>query len=405
MKCQICSSDKTHKFLSLGEQPPSDRFLNENQLNEFEPKFPLDLFFCEECKLVQLGHSADPKLLFTNTFVYTTGSSGELVKNFKALAEKLIQRFDLTENDLAIDIGSNDGTLLSNFLPFKIKVLGIDPSESAKLAAEKNVPTLREFFNEATAKKILEQHGKASVITATNVFAHVKELDSFMKGIKLLLKEKGVFIEESHYLAAMISKMEYDSIYAEHLRYYSLKPLIVLFEKYGMQVFDAEKISTHGGSLRVYVCLKNSFKVSTNVSIILEEEEKAGLYSKETFFDFALRVKENKTKLLALLSDLKNKGKKIVGIGAPAKGNTLLNYCEIGTDFLDYLAEKQNLKIGKFSPGMHLKVVEESAVFADQPDYALLLAWNLKDIIVPKLKEKGFKGKFIVSNPEPHIIE
>ncbi|MFH1663403.1 MAG: class I SAM-dependent methyltransferase [archaeon] len=404
MKCMICSNKKLHKFLSLGSLPPSDGFLNENELSKKEVKCLINVFFCDNCKLVQLGHALDPKLLFTDSFVYTTGSSGELVKNFSALAKKLTEQFNLSSKDFVIDIGSNDGTLLENFLPFELKVLGIDPSESAKLALEKNIPTLREFFDEKTAKKILQDYGKASVITATNVFAHVEELDSFMNGIKLLLKDDGIFVEESHYLADMISKMEYDSIYAEHLRYYLLKPLIRLFEKYGMQVFDTERIPTHGGSLRVYACRKGSYRISENVSRILEEEEKAGLYSKKTFDDFAKKVSENRKKLRDILFSIKEKGNHIVGIGAPAKGNTLLNYCMIGSDILDYLAEKQNLKVGKYSPGMHIKVVEESSIFFDQPEYALLLSWNLKDIIIPKLKEKGFKGKFIIPVPVPTIL-
>ncbi len=404
MKCQICSNENLHKFLSLGNHPPSDRFLKKEDLNKKEPTYPLEVSFCNNCKLVQLTHAVDPSILFTDSFVYTTSSSGELVKNFSELVSNLTEKFNLNSKDFAIDIGSNDGTLLSNYSK-EIKVLGIDPSESAKLAIQKNIPTLREFFNEQTAKKVSVKQGKAKIITATNVFAHVKELDSFMKGIKELLAEKGVFVQESHYLADMISGMEYDSIYLEHLRYYSLKPLIKLFELYGLEVFDAERIPTHGGSLRVYVCKKNVYPVSENIAEIIKEEEKAGLYEKKTFDDFALKVKETKTKLMEILFSIKKQEKKIVGIGAPAKGNTLLNYCEIDSNILDYLAERESLKIGRFSPGMHLKVLDESNVFSDQPDYALLLAWNLKNIIVPKLKEKGFNGKFIIPNPVPHILE
>lgn len=403
MKCQICSSKKLSKFLSLGKHPPSDRFLNKNQLDKPEPKYPLEVFFCEDCSLVQLGYAVPPEILFTDSFVYTTGSSGELVKNFASLVEKLVKKFNLSSNDFVIDIGSNDGTLLSNY-PAGTKVLGIDPSEASKIAIQRGIPTQRIFFNERTAKEVLKQ-GKAKIITATNVFAHVKELDSFMKGIFSLLTEDGVFVEESHYLADMVEKMEYDSIYLEHLRYYSLKPLIRLFELYGMQVFDAERISTHGGSLRVYACKKGVYEISENISKITEEEEKAGLYSKKTFEDFAQRIEKTKEKLREILLKIKKDGNKIVGIGAPAKGNTLLNYCEIGTNILEYLAERESLKVGKFSPGMHLKVVEEKQVFEDQPEYALLLAWNLKNIIVPKIKEKGFKGKFVIPNPEPHIME
>lgn len=404
MQCMTCSGNNLEKFLSLGLHPSPDSFLNRDDLEKEEHLFPLDVFLCKDCKLVQLGEAPDPKLLFTSSFIYTTGSSGELVKNFHALAEKVVKRFNLSERDLVIDIGSNDGTLLENFKKKSIKVLGIDPSESAKLASEKQIPTFLEFFNKETAEKVLKEYGKAKVITATNVFAHVRDLDSFMKGLLVLLKDKGVFIEESHYLLNLIKDMEYDSIYAEHLRYYSLKPLIYLFEKYGLQVFDAEKISTHGGSLRVYACRKGYFKVSENVSRILKEEESFGLYSIDLYKKFSKKVEENAKKLKQFLLKLKSEGNSIVGIGAPAKGNTLLNYMKIGPETLNYLAEKKNLKVGKYSPGMHIEVVEESKMFEENPDYGLLLSWNLKNIIVPKIREKGFKGKVIVPVPSIEII-
>jgi hypothetical protein len=293
---------------------------------------------------------------------------------------------------------------LENYLSHSIKVLGVDPSEAAKLAKEKNVPTLPLFFNEENAKKISGEHGKASVITATNVFAHIKDLNSIMVGIKELLAEKGIFVEESHYIFDLIQKMEYDSIYAEHLRYYSLKPLIQLFENYGMSVFDAERISTHGGSLRVFACLKGAFPISENVSKILKEEEDFGLYDFETYKNFAEKVSVEKEKLVSLITKIKKEGHVIIGLGAPAKGNTLLNYCKFGTETIDYLAEMPNLKVGKYSPGMHIPVVDEKRMFEDQPDYAILLAWNLKDFIVPKIKEKGFKGKIIVPIPSAEIM-
>ena len=270
--CQICSSNKLHKFLSLGHQPPADGFLTEEKLKEPEIYYPLDLYFCEECSLVQLSYIVDPLILFTDTFIYTTGSNSGLVEDFNNLVEHIVKRFNISAKDFVIDIGSNDGTLLENYIPYHAKVLGIDPSKAAELEISKNIPTIQKFFNEETAKSVLNEHGKAKVITATNVFAHIKELNSFMEGVKLLLEDKGVFIEESGYLPDLILKTEYDSIYAEHLRYYSLKPLIHLFNKFEMDVFDAEKIRTHGGSLRVFVCKRGEFPISENVSKILEEE-------------------------------------------------------------------------------------------------------------------------------------
>src|SRR3989338_293771 len=367
MKCQVCSGSKLHKFLSLGHQPVPDVFLTKEQLNEPETYYPLDVYFCEGCCLVQLGYAVDPQILFRE-YHYNTGTNESLRRNFKQLVDLLVKRFDLSKKDLAVDIGSNDGTLLEGYLPYNVKILGIDPSSVADIAIRKGIPTIKDFFNEETAGKITKKYGKAKIITATNVFAHIRDFDSFMKGIKKLLDDDGIFVTESHYLLSMINEMQYDSIYHEHLRYYSLNPLIKLFERFGMEVFNAEKITTHGGSIRVYACHKNSHKISRNIIEMAKIEEKAGLYKKETFFAYGKRVLENKLRLQEMLIGLKKKNKKIVGIGAPAKGNTLLNYCNITPDIMDYIAETSRLKIGKFTPGMHIPIVEESALFKGNPD-------------------------------------
>ncbi|HCR36446.1 TPA: hypothetical protein DIU22_05420 [Candidatus Woesebacteria bacterium] len=405
LTCQICSSERMHKFLSLGHHPNPDGFLTEEKLKEPEIYFPLDVYFCEDCCLVQLGYAPNPELLFTEDFVYTTGSSKELADNFHSLVENVIKKFNLLRNDFAVDIGGNDGTSLSNYLPYGIKVLNVDPSKAAEMAQKKNVPTMKDFFNEKTAIRILRENGKAKVITATNVFAHVRELDSFMNGIKILLDAKGVFIEESHYIRDLLHETEYDSIYAEHLRYYSLKPLIYLFDKFDMDVFDAEKITTHGGSLRVYACGKGDFPISENVKKILIEEEEFGLYSRKIYDSFGKKVFSNMKEIRSILFKAKEHGN-IVGIGAPAKGNTLLNFCKIGKETIDCLLEYGSLKVGMYSPGMHIPIKDESILFQEpQPTYALLLAWNLKSVIVPKLRQKGFRGKIIIPVPEPHVID
>ncbi len=403
-KCQICYSNKISPVLSLGHQPPSDAFLEEKNLKKEETYYPLDIYFCEDCKLVQLGYVVNPEELFYEGYSYNTQTSGELVSNFASLTANLTQRFNLTREDLAIDIGSNDGTLLEGFSRFGVKVLGIEPTGVARLALEKGIPTIKKFFNKELIKEIVGNYGPAKVITATNVFAHIDDINGIVEGIGNLLKKDGVFVSESHYLLDLIEKMEYDSIYHEHLRYYSLKPLINLFKRHGMEVFDAERITTHGGSLRVYACKAGAHSTSGNIEAIIESEEKAGLYSRETFVKYGESVKKSKSDLMKILNGIKEKGERIVGIGAPAKGNTLLNYCNINRDILDYLAEKSVLKKGLYSPGMHIPVVDEHLLFKEpQPGYALVLAWNLKDIIIPKIKEKGFKGKFIVPVPVPHI--
>ena len=261
------------------------------------------------------------------------------------------------------------------------------------------------FFDKETAEYVINNFEKPKIITATNVFAHVIDLDNFMSGIKLILSDKGVFVSESHYLLNLIQELQYDSIYHEHLRYYSLKSLIYLFNLYDMDVFDAKIVDSHGGSIRVYACNKGEFNISDNINNILSIEEKAGLYSLNTFLDYSKKVYEWKKEIRKLLFDIKNNNNRIVCIGAPAKGNTLLNFCKIDSDLIDYLAEYTKLKIGKYSPGMHIKVEDEERMFKEQPEYSILLSWNLKDIIVPKLRAKGYKGKIIVPIPHPVIIE
>ncbi len=403
MSCYICQNKNLDIFLDLGHQPPSDAFLSAENLNQPEQTFPLRVFFCNECKLVQLDYAVDPKILFRE-YVYNSGTNNSLVKNFKELVELVVLKFKLKAGNLAVDVGSNDGTLLENYLKYNIKILGIDPSSATKLALKKHIPTMIKFFNFDTAGEVLKNFGPAKIITATNMFAHVDQLDSFMRGIKLLLDNNGVFISESHYLLDMITKMQYDSIYHEHLRYYSLKSLEKLFVKYGMEIIDAERISTHGGSIRVYAAKAGKFIRQNSVDNLIENEDRAGLYQLETFIKFAERVKENKLNLLKIIVDLKKQGKKIVGIGAPAKGNTLINYCHLDANLIDYLAEKSPLKIGTFSPGAHIPVMAEEKMFLEQPDYGLFLSWNLADELIPKLCQLGFKGQFIVPNPKPKVI-
>ena len=406
MNCQICNSARLRKFLSLGHHPNPDGFLTEEKMQEPEKYYPLDLYFCEDCKLVQLGYITDPSELFTGSFVYNTGSNKELIDNFHILVENIVCRFNLSKDDLVIDIGSNDGTLLENYVPYNMRILGIDPSKAADIAIGKNIPTIKAFFNEDTAQKILKENGKAKILTATNVFAHVKELNSFIKGVKLLLDDKGVFVQESGYLRTLIEHLEYDSIYVEHLRYYSLKSLINLFDIFGMDVFDAERIPNHGGSIRTYSCKKGDFPISENIQKILREEEEFGLHSYELFSRFSEKIEDNRKELRKILFELKSQGKSIVGLGAPAKGNTLLNYCRIGNETIDYLLEKENLKIGRYSPGTHIPVVNEDILFKENPpDVVLLLSWNIKDILIPKIRNKGFKGEIIIPNPRPYILK
>lgn len=403
MSCFICGEKKLYKFLSLGHQPPSDAFLRAADLLKPEATYPLELCLCQSCYLVQLNYAVDPEKLFRD-YVYNTSSNNSLKKSFESLVNNLVKRFNLNSSDLAIDIGSNDGTLLSYYWPYKIKILGVDPSSVAELALRKKIPTIVDFFSNKLAGKIAKKYGRAKIITATNVFAHVEKLDDFVAGVKDLLTDDGVFVSESGYLLDFIEKLQYDSVYHEHLRYYSLKPLKILFKKFGLEIIDVERGTIHGGTIIVYAAKKNKYPIAKRVAELIRLEEKFGLYKKETFVNFAGRVKKNKLAIQKLIIDLKSRGKNIVGVGAPAKGNTLLNYCNLDEDLIDYLAEKSEFKIGAFSPGMHLPVVDESRLFKDQPDYALMLSWNIADELMPKIKNKGYKGKFIIPHPKPKII-
>jgi len=361
------------------------------------------LFLCEVCGLVQLDDAVDPELLFRD-YSYTSSASVSFKNHLHSFAKKIVEKYRLTKDDLVIDIASNDGTLLQGFLSHDVKVLGIEPSNVAKLAEEKGVTTVNDFFDEKIANEILQKWGKAKIITATNVFAHIHKLDSLMNGIKLLLDDDGSFISENHYLKDLIEKLEYDTIYHEHLRYYGLSQLVTLFEKYDMEVYHVERIPTHGGSIRVFACQKNTHEITSSVASLLMEEKEMKLTSKQTLLDFAGKVHENKSELLHILKKLQSEGKKVVGISAPARSCTVLNFCNIDSSLLNCITESSSLKIGKFTPGTHIPIKSDSFLNDEQPDYALLLSWHLKDSIVPKLRQNGFKGKFIIPLPKPIIL-
>ncbi len=403
MTCAICKGEHLTRFLSLGDQPPSDAFLKPNDLHKPEATYPLELFFCETCTLVQLGYAVDPDILFRD-YVYTSGTNNSLRANLKSLVDTVIQKYSVTKGDFVVDVGSNDGTLLKNYLPYGISVLGIDPSSAALLAQEKNIPTVHDYFNEETATVVRGKYGAAKIVTATNVFAHVVALDSFMRGILALLDDKGVFVSESGYVVDMVEGLQYDSIYHEHLRYYSVTSLVSLFAQFGMEIIDIERIPIHGGSLRVSAARKGVHPVKTSAASLLALEKEGGYTDISIYRTFAENVARTKEKLLAIVSSLKRDGAHIVGIGAPAKGNTLLNYCHLDAQTIDYLTEKSPLKIGLYSPGMHIPVVDEARLFEAHPEAAILLSWNIAEELKKKLRQNGYRGKFIVPNPVPRIL-
>ena len=403
MNCSICSSENLAKFLDLGTHPPPLNFVTKEEFDIKDQRFPLQVFFCNSCGLVQSGPAVDPSLMFID-YVYSSGISTSFKVHLKSLAKHIVDRFEITPNDLVIDIACNDGTLLSFFSDNGPKILGIDPCSVSKTAKDNGAPIINDFFNEGVARDVVSSHGKAKAITTTNAFAHVNELESFINGVKLILSDDGVFVTESQYLLHILEKLEYDTMYHEHLRYYGLKQLVKLFDLHGMEVFDVELMHAQGGSIRVYASFKGKFPISDSVKKVLHNEEEKNLHSLDTWKTFARNVAENKEKLCSILSEIKSQNKNIVGISAPGRSTTVLNFCNINSDTLDYITEKSDLKIGKYTPGTHILVEDDEKLVTEQPDYGLLLSWHLADSIIPKIRKNGYKGKIIVNLPEPKIL-
>lgn len=403
-QCRICQSPRLDMFLSLGPMPLANSFLKQEQLNKPEQHYPLDVVFCSNCGLVQLAQVIDPQIMFKD-YAYQTGTSMPLREHFARLAESAIHRFRIPEHSLVVDIGSNDGTLLENFKEANMRVLGIEPAANiAELALSRRIDTLVDFFNRNLASKISTEHGRPGMILATNVFAHVHDLDDFVGAVNSLMADDGVFIIEVPYLLDMIARVEFDTIYHEHLSYFAVHPLVTLFGSFGMSIVDVERIGVHGGSIRVYV-MKCAHPLPSNVTELLKLESEAGLDSLQTYRKFAQDVGRIKEELLSLLKTLKQQGMKIAAYGATAKGNILLNYCKIGTDILDYVSDTTPFKQGCYTPGMHIPVFPESHFHQCPPDYTLLLAWNYAEAILRK--EQTYRqaaGKFIVPVPKPQVV-
>ena len=404
MKCQICGNKKLESVLDLGHQPIVQAYLTKQQLGKPETTYPLRLCRCGECGLLQLDSIVAPELVFPKNYPYRTGLTQMLVRNFRQLCDELQKKYNLSKNDLIIDIGSNDGTLLHGFKEKGMRVLGVEPTDAAKVAKKNGITTIQEYFTKDTAKKILRKYGKAKIVTATNAFAHIPNPLELTKNIKSVLAPDGVFVSESQYLMDIVEKFEFDTIYHEHLRFYSLKPLIRLFVLAGMSLVDAERISAAGGSIRVYAAIGKK-AISERTKKLIRREVQAGLYNPKNWARFRAQAISAKNSLLKLLIELKQKGAKIAGVTSSARSNTLLGFTKIDSQILDYSVEKAGSpKIGLFTPGTHIPVLEENKLFKDQPDYALILSWHIGDELMKILRKSGYKGKFIIPLPAPKII-
>ena len=402
--CQICNNKNLSSVLFLGYLPPVNQFNNLDYEAKEQPSYPAELLLCDKCKLVQLSTIVDQKILFPPEYPYTSSTTKILRENFSNLSKDIKKNFNYNSNDLIIDIGSNDGNLLSNFKS-DFRVLGITPEQIGKIAIKRGIDTLIRYFNLKTANLVVKNYGKAKIITATNVFAHIDNLKNIMKGIKKCLDKDGIFITESHYLIPLLKDIQYDTVYHEHLRYYSLTSLDFLFKKFGLEVFDAKEISTHGGSIRVYCAIKGKFPVGKNIKKILNKEKK--FLTKNYMSTFKEKVSMSKLKLLEILAKIKRKNKKIKisGISAPSRSATLINYVGLDEKIIDCIFEiKGSYKINRFMPGTKIPVVEEKAHLLKKTDYLVLFSWHISKELITNIRKQGFKGKFIIPLPKPIII-
>lgn len=406
MICRMCNGTDLVQFLDLGFTPPADQFLRKEQLREPEVYYPLQVVVCSGCGLVQLSQVVSPEILYRHDYPYESSITRTGRNHWSEFANTTVERLGLSSTDLVVDIGSNVGTLLEAFRAAGTRILGVDPASNiVRIAEKRGVETINEFFSEDVARLIASEHGNAATITGTNVYAHVDDLAAFMRAIDILLTPEGVFIFEAPYLVNLINQLEYDTIYHEHLSYLSVKPLVAFVQRFEMEVFDIQERDIHGGSFRVFVSRKGKMPISPVVAEFLAREEKLRLYDLDQLQNFASAVAQNRADLTWLLKSLKHEGKRLCAVSAPAKGMTLLNYCRIGTDTLDFVTEKSTLKIGRFTPGAHIPVVPDDELLQQNPDYALLLAWNFSEEIMENLKDYRQRGgKFIIPIPHPRIV-
>lgn len=403
--CRICGSEKLIPFLDLGEQPLANAFLAEADLSRPEPRYPLRALFCENCGLSQLGETVSPEVLFRQYVYFSSGMPSE--KHFRAYAEEVRSRFINDSGDLVVEIGSNDGHLLRPLRDFGSRVLGVDPARNIAAAAnQQGVETIVDFFSEKLARGIRAQYGAARVILANNVVAHIDDHHDLIRGVRELLHPQGIFIFEAPYLLDMFENLAFDSIYHEHLSYLSVRPLARLLGEHGLEIFEVKMTPAQGNySLRVYVCKKGARPAQSSVAEFLAMEKGSGFGDLSVYRDLASRIANLKEDTVETVSSLKKRGKRIAAYGAPARGNTLLNYFGIGRDALEYATEELPSKIGLYTPGMKVPVVDVREARKNPPDYYLLLAWPYQNVILEKEKafrEKG--GKFIVPIGDTRII-
>ena len=408
LRCRICENEIAEPFLSLGNSPLSNAYLTKDDLNRSEWYYPLDLYVCDKCYLVQLEEFEAPENIFSADYAYFSSYSESWLEHCGHYSESVVKRFALDHRSFVVEIGSNDGYLLQYFKRYEIPILGIEPAAgAAEEAIKRGIPTEIAFFNTSYAKQKLQNGKQADLLIGNNVLAHNPNLHDFVMGLQIALKPGGVITMEFPHLLKLVEGNQFDTVYHEHFSYFSFSAAQTLFAKHELELFDVEEIPTHGGSLRIYAKhRKDASKPTTHrVARVLEKEAAAGLFDLETYKKFGENVKLTKRLLLRCLINIKNAGKKIVGYGAPAKGNTLLNYCGIRTDFLDYTVDRSPAKQDKFLPGTHIPIIHPDSIKQDTPDYILILPWNIKDEIMTQLMYvRDWGGRFIIPIPAVSVV-
>jgi SAM-dependent methyltransferase len=406
--CRSCGAELMHTFCDLGMAPLSNAFLRPEQLQQMEPFYPLHAYVCGSCFLVQLQEFESPQQIFADDYAYFSSYSETWLDHARAYTERMVDRFGFGSGSRVVEIASNDGYLLQYFQARDIPVLGIEPAANcARVAQEKGIPTLVRFFDTNLATELRGQKQGADLLLGNNVLAHVPALNDFVKALKIVLAPRGVVTMEFPHLLGLMRENQFDTIYHEHFSYFSLYSVEAVFTRHGLRLFDVEHLPTHGGSLRIYAAhLEDKTKPeSERVQALRDEESRFGVTKLRTYGDFTQRVKRTKRTLLEFLIKVKAEGKSIVGYGAPAKGNTLLNYCGVRTDFIDYTVDRSPHKQGKFLPGTHIPIFHPDRIRDTRPDYVLVLPWNIKDEVISQMAHvREWGAKFVIPIPEVQVL-
>lgn len=404
-KCLGCGSQLPEAFLDLGEMPLANSYIEPENIDKEETSYKLAVAYCPLCHLVQITHKVAPQDMFSD-YLYFSSFSGAFLKHAEAMAESLAKRFSLGPSSLVMEVGSNDGYLLNFFQKKGIPVLGIEPAGNiARVANEKGIPTMDVFFGPDSVNEILREKGQADIIIGNNVLAHVPLINDFMLSVNQCLKPHGSAVFEFPYLKDLLEHTEFDTIYHEHVFYYSLSAIRIVAERAGLSLYDVSRQDIHGGSIRVFLQKQNHHHIASSVEQLLTEEVNYGITSRKPYDDFADRVEKLKVKLMQLLRELKESGKSIAAYGAAAKGSTLLNYTGVDTILIDFVVDRSTYKQGKFMPGVHLPVYSPSHLLEAMPDYTLLLAWNFADEIQQQQSEYCKRGgRFIIPVPQLRVF-